>query len=241
MKFWKVVILHYALRAVPQELSVALLSMNPPNNWADPTQPTDNFAYISLQNDGNVFWRVCRILQIRRHAFFNALYRYDHVTVVSGVHAQMTIVVLSANFLRTVWSAVDFRSMLVHKVDSQRHRFLFVFLDDDVTRDAADPDIPDDRKQLYDCAATQCRLAAGDPRFAERLCDYLLPPASGPQVDQFAAECCEVDESLALIANCRHQRYWSCTGTETCPVSPATCWLGWIDSTLSTWFMAKVV
>jgi len=118
----------------------------------------------------------------------------------------MTIVVLSSNFLRTVWSSVDFRSLMVNKVDSQRHRFLFVFLDDDVTRDAADHDIPDDRKQLYDCAATQGRLAACEPHFAERLCDYLLPP-SGPQVDQYAADCCESDESLALIPSCRHERY----------------------------------
>jgi len=118
----------------------------------------------------------------------------------------MTVVVLSGNFLRTVWSSVDFRSLLVSKVDSQRHRFLFIFLDDDVIRDAADPDVPDDRKQLYDCAATQGRLAAGEPHFAECLCDYLLPP-SGPQVDQSAADCFESDESVALIPGYRHQRY----------------------------------
>ena len=130
----------------------------------------------------------------------------NRVTFASGAHAQMTIVVLSSNFLRTVWSSVDFRCLLVHKVDSQRHRFLFVFLDDDVMRDAADPDIPDDRKQLYDCAATQGRLAAGEPHFAERLCDYLLPP-SGPQVDQQAVDCSDSDESVALITSCRHRRY----------------------------------
>jgi len=115
----------------------------------------------------------------------------------------MTIVVLSGNFLRTVWSSVDFRSLLVSKIDTQRHRFLFVFLDDDVMRDVTDPDIPDDRKQLYDCAATQGRLAAGEPRFAEYLCDYLLPP-SGPQVGAeyagVSADCCDSDESVALIA-----------------------------------------
>jgi len=115
----------------------------------------------------------------------------------------MTIVVLSGQFLRTVWSSADFRSLLVSKVDSQRHRFLFIFLDDDVTRDSANPDIPDDRKQLYDCTAMQGRLAACEPQFAERLCDYLLPP-SGPQVDH---DCIDSDESLALIAGCRHQRY----------------------------------
>jgi len=76
---------------------------------------------------------------------------------------------------------------------------------DDVIRDAANPDIPDDRKQLYDCAATQGRLAAGEPQFAERLCDYLLPPASGPQV--VAADCSDTDESVALIHSCTHQRY----------------------------------
>jgi len=130
----------------------------------------------------------------------------NHVTIVAVAHAQMTIVVLSGNFLSTVWSSVDFRSLLVNKVDSQRHRFLFIFLDDDVMRDAADADIPDDRKQLYDCAATQGRLAAGEPQFAERLCDYLLPP-SGPQVDPDANDCVDSDESVALIANCRHQRY----------------------------------
>ena len=125
------------------------------------------------------------------------------MTIVSVAHAQMTIVVLSGNFLRTVWSSVDFRSLLVSKVDSQRHRFLFVFLDDDVMRDAADLDIPDDRKQLYDCASTQGRLAADEPNFAERLCDYLLPP-SGPQVDN---DCIDSDESVALIPSCRNQRY----------------------------------
>ena len=118
----------------------------------------------------------------------------------------MTIVVLSDNFLRTVWSSVDFRSLLVSKVDSQRHRFLFLFLDDGVIRDVTDPDIPDDRKQLYDCAATQGQLAAGEPRFAERLCDYLLPP-SGPQVDHYANDYLDSDESVALIPSCRHQRY----------------------------------
>lgn len=119
----------------------------------------------------------------------------------------MTIVVLSGNFLRTVWSSVDFRSLLVSKVDSQRHRFLFIFLDDDVMRDVIDPDIPDDRKQLYDCAATQGRLAAGEPHFAECLCDYLLPP-SGPQVDQYGTDCFDSDESVALIPGYRqHQRY----------------------------------
>jgi len=128
------------------------------------------------------------------------------MTIVLVAHAQMTIVVLSGNFLRTVWSSVDFRSLLVSKVDSQRHRFLFIFLDDDVMRDAADVDIPDDRKQLYDCAATQGRLAAGEPHFAERLCDYLLPP-SGSQVHQYANDCFDSDEAVALIPGCRHQRY----------------------------------
>jgi len=125
----------------------------------------------------------------------------------------MTIVVLSGNFLRTVWTSVDFRSLLVGKVDSQRHRFLFVFLDDDVIRDVSDPDIPDDRRQLYACAATQGRLAAREPRFVERLCDYLLPPggAGGPQADDrypyAAGDGFDSDESVALIATCRERRY----------------------------------
>lgn len=119
------------------------------------------------------------------------------------VFQQMTIIVVSDSFFQTVWIDDEFRTLLLSKLESQRHRFLLVYLGNDVIKDNVNSAAPD-RKQFYDSSSVYPRLSAADCHFAGSLIDYL--PPSG----RYRSDSVETEESVALISDddrCRHERY----------------------------------
>jgi hypothetical protein len=126
--------------------------------------------------------------------------------------SQMTIVVLSENFFRTLWTVPQLRGTILAKLDSQQHRFLFVMLDDAAAVDDVSGGDDDDRKQLYDCAAAHAHVSAdGGHLAADRLLDYLLPPSGQHANYRQQQQSDGGEESMTLIvdgfARCRHDRY----------------------------------
>lgn len=112
----------------------------------------------------------------------------------------MTIIVVSRSFFNTVWGIDNIRSLLLSKLESQNHRFLLVYLDNEFIPD----DLPSDQKQFFDRSSVHPRLSAVDRHFPDRLVDQ-LPPGGRQRSDSL-----ETEESVALISEdggCQHERY----------------------------------
>ena len=106
----------------------------------------------------------------------------------------MILVVVSKSFFRYLSNTPTFRSLLLSKLDSQRHRIIIVSLGNDVIAASSDNNMAADRKLFSDSASVYPRLSVRDVHFVEKLLDYL--PRGGVRQ---SFESMETDESVALI------------------------------------------
>lgn len=83
-------------------------------------------------------------------------------------NSKVTIVVLSRPFLKNVWAVDSYRSTVLEKLESQRHQFIFVYLEQ--------VDVEEQDRDLHGFLPEDKTLKVADPLFAEKLIYHLPPP-----------------------------------------------------------------
>lgn len=83
-------------------------------------------------------------------------------------NSKVTIVVLSRPFLLNVWAVESYRSTVLEKLESQRHQFIFVYLEQ--------VDVEEQDRDLHGFLPEDKTLKVADPLFADKLVYHLPPP-----------------------------------------------------------------